>query len=192
MLRVWKIGVAVMAAMAATMFMSACQSPTDPDDIIGVDDFVEASVSPDPALAAESPDGKTYRVVRGNNQPDEILAYDWKTTFITTIRLNDQANDKDLDLAFPVDITAVSVGVKQASGGIVTPPTGGEIEHSEFLVGQSSGNRFAAANTANNFMLDVWYDLPSLRREALITVTIGLKDSENRAFTKTIDVKVAP
>ncbi len=125
-----------------SLLSGGCQSPTDPDDVIGVDDFVDASSSPDPATADAS-SGRTYRVVRGNNQPDEILEFDWKTSFTVTIRLNDTANDSDLDLAFPVDITAATVKVQQATGGIVSPPTGGELEYQDYVIAQTSGNRYA-------------------------------------------------
>jgi hypothetical protein len=182
-------GAAVL--VAASVLLVGCQSPTDPDDTLGVDDFVEASVSPDPATAAAST-GRTYRVVRGNNQPDEILEFDWKTTFTVTVRLNDKAADSDLDLAFPVDITAATVKVQQATGGIVSPPTGGDTEHQDYVIAQTSGNRYTGASTSNSITFDIWYDLPNLRKEALVTVTIGLKDTDGRTFTKTFDVRVAP
>jgi hypothetical protein len=119
-------GLLLLITMAGAPVISACQSPTDPDDTPSVDDFLETSVSPNPAIAGESTDGRTYRVVRGNNQPDEILRYDWKTSFSVTARLNDKADDEDY-LTFPVTLTSATVTVKQASGGIVTPPTGGEL-----------------------------------------------------------------
>lgn len=184
-------GLLLSITMAGAPFIAACQSPTDPDDTPSVDDFLETSASPNPAIAGESTDGRTYRVVRGNNQPDEILRYDWKTSFSVTARLNDKADDEDY-LTFPVNLTSATVTVKQASGGIVTPPTGGEVEHSEFVVTRSTSNLFAAINTSNTFDFDVWYDLPSLRKEALITVTLTFTDDDGVTFTKTVDVPVAP
>jgi hypothetical protein len=184
-------GLLLLITMAGAPFIAACQSPTDPDDTPSVDDFLETSASPNPAIAGESTDGRTYRVVRGNNQPDEILRYDWKTSFSVTARLNDKADDEDY-LTFPVNLTSATVTVKQASGGIVTPPTGGEVEHSEFVVTRSTSNLFAAINTSNTFDFDVWYDLPSLRKEALITVTLTFTDDDGVTFTKTVDVPVAP
>ena len=41
----------VMAAIGVAAVLSGCQSPTDPDDTIDVDDFVEASQTPNPAEA---------------------------------------------------------------------------------------------------------------------------------------------
>jgi hypothetical protein len=169
----------------------ACQSPTDPDQTLDVDDFVDVTVTPNPATAAES-HGRTYRVVRGNNQPDEILEFDWKATFTLAVTLNQNAGDKDLDLEFPIDITSATVKVQQASGGIVNPPTGGEVEHYESVIVQSSSNRFPGLDSSNTMTFDVWYDLPSLRRESLITVSLAFRDSSGKVFTKNVEVRVAP
>jgi hypothetical protein len=188
MLRVVKTGAAIVAA---ALLLSACQSPTDPDDTIGVDDFVEGSVTPDPVNASESNDGKTYRVPR-NNAQDDILPYDWKAAFGVNVRLNSTADDKDLDLAYPVKMTSIGVTVQQASGGVVTPPTGTDTVHSEYVVRDSTGNSYGSSNTANGFTIDLWYDLPSLRKEALITVVVGLVDDDGRTFQKSIEVKVNP
>src|SRR5262249_46038287 len=152
-----------------------------PDDNIDVDDFLEISQSPNPAIADVATDGKTYRVVRGNNQPDEVLPFDWKTNFTLFMTLNGKADDKDL-LKFPVDLTTVTLQVKQASGGIVTPPTGGETEHQDFVT-QASGNRFGSVNTSNSINFEVWYDLPSLRKEALASVTLSFKDANAKTFS---------
>jgi len=177
--------------LAVIAILGGCQSPTDPDDVIEVDDFVDAAASPDPATADAS-SGRTYRVVRGNNQPDDILEYDWKSTFTVTIRINEKAQDEDLGLEFPLDITSATVKAQQASGGIVTPPTGGEVEHSDFTIVETSGSRFGAINTSHTVTFDVWYDLPNLRKEALMTVTVALKDAEGRTFSKIKEVRVAP
>jgi hypothetical protein len=181
-------GVMVLLAACVTW---ACQSPTDHDETIDVDDFVEVAVAPNPAVAAESR-GRTYRVVRGNNQPDEILEFDWKTTFTLTVTLNQNAADSDLDLAFPVTLTSATAKVEQASGGIVSPPTGGEVEHYESVIVQASSNSFPGASSSNTMTFDVWYDLPSLRREALITVSLAFRDDEGTSFTKIAEVRVAP
>lgn len=187
----YKRGTRAAVLVAASLLLGGCQSPTDPDDTLNVDDFVDASVSPDPATADTST-GRTYRVVRGNNQPDEILEFDWKTRFAVTIRLNEKASDSDLDLAFPVDITAATVKVNQATGGILSPPTGGDTEHQDYVIAETTGNRYSGANTSNSITFDIWYDLPNLRKEALITVTIALKDTDGRTFSKNYDVRVSP
>jgi hypothetical protein len=170
---------------------AGCQSPTDPDDVLEVDDFLDMSVTPNPATAEPSTDGRTYRVVRGNNQPDDILTYDWHTTFTVGATLNGEADDED-GLEFPVDITSVTVTVKQASGGIITPPPTGEAEYSFPLISQVSGNRFASANSTVNVGVEIWYDLPSLRKEAIATVNLSFKDDDGQTFTKAYDVRIAP
>ena len=82
--------------------------------------------------------------------------------------------------------------VQQASGGIVSPPTGSETEHYETVLTQASSNRFEGVNSTNTMAFDVWYDLPSLRREALVTVSLAFRDKENKTFTKNVEVRVAP
>jgi hypothetical protein len=179
-----------VAVVMCGLWASACQSPTDPDDTLDVDDFLEIALTPNPAIASEAADGKTYRVVRGNNQPDDILLYDWKTEFTLAVTINGQADDNDA-LEFPIDITSVTVQVKQASGGIVTPPTGGETEHFTYVT-EASSNRYSAPDQTTTIAFDVWYDLPSLRREALVQVSLAMRDTEGTTFSKTYDVRVAP
>jgi hypothetical protein len=177
--------------IAAVLMAPACQSPTAASDTPSVDDFLITSVTPDPVNADAATDGKTYRVVRGNNQPDEILAFDWKTSFTVRLTLNDKADDDDY-LNFPVDITSATIKVQQASGGILSPPTGGDTEHFDYVISNTSSNRFCCVNASNETTFDVWYDLPSLRKEALITVSLAFKDTDGVAFSKSIDVRVNP
>jgi hypothetical protein len=174
--------------------IGACQSATTTDSTLKVDDFVDSSVTPSPTNAVESTDGRTYRVVRGNNQPDEILLFDWKASYTVTVSLNKNATDKDVDLSFPVEITSTSVKVEQASGGIVTTPTGGDTEHYDSVMTSASGNKIAAVGGAVTMTFDVWYDLPSLRKEAVITTSVTFKDDSDspKTFTKTIKVNVNP
>jgi hypothetical protein len=179
----------LLAFGMATVWAGACQSPTTSDDALDIDDILVVT-APGTATADVSPDAKTYRVVRGNNQPDDILAYDWKATFSVSLQFNDAADDKDA-LTFPVDLTAVTVKVQQASGGIVTAPTGGDVEHYEFVT-QASSNAFAAVGSNVGITFDVWYDLPSLRKEALVTLTLSFVDDDGTIFTKTVDMKIAP
>ncbi len=178
------------AIVLSGLASAGCQSPTDPDETLEVDDFLEVTAMPNPTTASESTDGRTYRVVRGNNQPDDILVFDWKTAFTLTATLNGRADDDDA-LEFPVKLTAVTVVVKQASGGIVTPPTGGDVEKFDYVTNADS-NVFPSVNSSVTIGLEVWYDLPSLRREALVTVSLSFTDDDGQAFTKSVDVRVSP
>ena len=170
-----------------------CQSPTAASATTNVDSFVDASISPNPAIATAST-GKSYRVVRGNNQPDEVIPYQWVTTFAVTVSLNSKSTSSDVDLTFPVTVTSVAGKVEQASGGIVTPPTGGEVEHYESIILSSSASQVSAVGGGIQMVFQVWYALPSGNREALITETISMKDSHDSAktFAKTVQIKVAP
>jgi hypothetical protein len=164
-----KCGVLVLLSM---MTFAGCQSPTEPDDVIVVDDFVEASQSPDPAEAGPG-DGRTFEKPQAE-LPSLILPYDWKVRFGVTLFVNSTAADDDLNLKFPIDITSVNIAVQQCSSGIVIPPSGDAIYAAHDVVG-STGASFGGVNTSNTLTLDVWYDLPNGRKEACIDVTVGLK-----------------
>jgi hypothetical protein len=178
----------LLSALAAV----GCQSPTDPSDTVRYDDAVDIGATPDPIAADTLTGGRTYRIVRGNNQPDDILAYDWHTVFGTTVQLNGNSSDKDLDIDFPVRVTATTLVVKQAVGGIITPPTGGDSEKFEFVTLSASGNTMSGANTPITLSFEVWYDLPSLKKEAVIQVSVSFVDNDGTTFAKTADFKVAP
>jgi hypothetical protein len=169
-----------------------CQSPTDPDDVVDYDEVLDATASPEPMLADTSTGGRTYRVVRGNNQPDDILPYDWHAIFGITLTFNDDASDSDVDIDFPVKITATTVTVKQASGGIITPPSGTDTEKSEFVILNTSSNQLSAIGTPTTTTFEIWYDLPSLRKEAVVVVTFSLTDNDGTVFQKERQISVAP
>jgi hypothetical protein len=38
----------------------------------------------------------------------------------------------------------------------------------------------------------VWYDLPNLKREALVTVALVFTDNNGATFSKAVEVSVAP
>jgi hypothetical protein len=167
--------------------LASCQSPSDPNETV---DLLDVSVTPDPS-AANGPTGRFYTVTR-TDLPDELREYDWHTTFTITVRLNEDAANENVGLDLPLDITSATVAVQQASGGIVTPPTGGQTEKYEFVIAQSSSNRFTAIGGTVTMTFDVWYDLPNLRREALVNVTLGFRDDDTFSFSEVVPVKVGP
>ena len=183
--------VAVLCAVAALTAV-ACQNPNNPTDTIDYSEALEITVDPDPIAADNRTGGKMYRVVRGNNQPDEMLPYDWHAVFTSTLVLNDNANSDDLDLDFPVRITGATLVVKQATGGIITPPSGTEKEAFEYVPLSASGNQFPAIATPITLSFEMWYDLPSLRRESVVTLTYAFVDNDGTSFQRIVDFKVAP
>jgi hypothetical protein len=172
--------------LAACCFV-ACQSPTDPDE---VPDYLEVAVSPDPAPAT-GPTGRFYVVTKADGT-DERREYDWKATFTVTVRLTSAALDDNVGIELPVDVTAATIRVQQASGGIVTPPTGSEMERYEFVITNSTSNRFVAVDTDVSMTFDVWYDLPNERREALVTAQLSFRDDGNFSFQENVPVRIAP
>jgi hypothetical protein len=188
MLRIVRTGVLAVCAAA----LAGCQSPTEPDDTIVVDDFVEASQAPNPAEAGTG-DGRTYEKPQ-TELPSLFLPYDWKVRFGVTLLVNATATDDDLNLQFPIEITSVNIAVQQCSSGIVIPPSGDAIYATHDVV-SSTGNSFNAVNATNTLTLDVWYDLPNGRKEACIDVTVGLKwkndDNVEITGSKVVRVRVA-
>ena len=182
----------VMWAVIGACVVAGCQKPTDPSDVIDFDEVVDVTVTPNPIQADTQTGGRTYRVVRGNNQPDDILPYDWHTVFSATVTFNDKANDDDVDITFPVRLTATTLTVKQAVGGIITPPSGSDVEKYEFTPLSATGNQFAGVATPISLAFELWYDLPNLRKEAVVTLSFAFVDDEGVTFQKVMDVNVAP
>jgi hypothetical protein len=165
---------ALLTALLAAAF-TGCDAPTESTSL-----EVNLTASPDPAQPTAST-GVTYKVEGQDDEPDEIRAYPWKTSFVVTIQETG---------GLAVDITAVTLKVQQASGGIVIAPSGGEVEYFKFN-SSASGNR-VTANGSASVGFEVWYDLPNEGREALVTVTLGFKDDDDRTYSDAIAVKVAP
>ena len=188
----WKRSARAVFAVMMVMASPACQNPSSPDDTVNYNEALDISVAPDPIVADGSTGGKTYRVVRGNNQPDELLPYDWHAVFSSTLVLNDKANDEDLDLDFPVRVTGATLAVKQATGGIITPPSGTDKEAFEYVPLGATGNQFSSIANPITLSFEMWYDLPSLRRECVVTLTYSLVDNDGTGFSRSVDFKVAP
>lgn len=176
---------------AAALPLAGCQSPSDSNDSLKVDDFLDIS-APANVDANTDTQGRTYRVVRGNNQPDEIVPFEYHTAFNLAATINSKATDKSIDLDFPVKLSSASVKVEQASGGIVSPPTGGEVEHYDSVPSNVSGNSYPNANSTISMTYDVFFKLPSGRKEALVSVTLSFVDDSNVAFSKVVQVRVNP
>ena len=176
----------------ALAFTAACQSPTEADSTISYDDIVDVTSNPVTVIADTNTEGRTYRIVRGNNQPDDILAYDWHAGFDVSINFINNATDDDVDMAFPVKLVATALAVKQASGGIITTPTGSDTEHYEFLTSNASSNQVTGVNSPIAMHFEVWYDLPSLRKEAVIQLTFTFTDDDGASFQRVASIQVAP
>jgi len=165
---------AALFVIAATT-LGACSAPTSPTTL-------SVTLTSAPATITASPStGVTYTIVGDATHPDQIVEYPWVTSF--TVNMQETGG-------LAVDITAVSLVVHQASGGIVIAPSGGAIEHYQFN-STASGNHLNAHGTAS-VSFQVWYDLPNKGREALVTVSFSFKDANNNTYSQSIDVKIAP
>jgi hypothetical protein len=184
---------AVLLAGVAAVSLSGCQKTDDTTTTLKVDDFVSAAITPNPA-SADGPTSVTYRVVIGNNQPDEIRTYQYHVPFGIGLVINNNATNKSVNLSFPVTVTSASAVVHQAAGGIIVPPSSTDAEYSKCNLAGSSGSTIGAVNGTINMNWECWYTLPSQKKEAVAVVTINFMDdtSTPKTFTKTVNVTVAP
>ena len=179
----------LLSALAAV----GCQNPTDPTDTIRFDEAVDIAANPDPITADDQTGGRTYRIVRGNNQPDDILAYDWHTVFSANISLNANADDDDLDIDYPgprrrhhADHQAGDRRHRDAAERQRQREV--RVRHARAPAATSS----TRINTPITLSFEAWYDLPSLRKEAIVQVSASFVDDDGSAFQKVVDIKVAP
>jgi len=163
------------AVLVLATVLAACDAPTGPSEL-----DVELTASPDPSVALRS-SGVFYTIEGGSDEPDETREYPWRTSFVVNLK------EKG---GLGVSITTVNVNVKQASGGIVITPTGGEVEHYQFN-SSASGNRLPANGSAS-VGFEVWYDLPNRGAEALVTVGFSFRDDDDYTHTDSIEVRVVP
>jgi hypothetical protein len=152
-----------------------CDAPTEPTTL-----EVDLSYAPNPATASAST-GVTYTIAATDTKPEEVKEYPWRSSFTVTIAETG---------GLAVDITAVNLVVKQASGGIVITPSGGSIERFQFN-SSASGNRLSANGSAS-IGFDVWYELPNKGREALVTVGLSFRDDDNNSYSDSVDIRIAP
>jgi hypothetical protein len=161
-----------VTVVAAAVLLSACHSPTDEASTL------DLTGTPNPAPA--QPASGVFYTIRGDStHPDQTLQYPWVASFTCIAKQTGGVG---------MSITGVAVKVQQATGGIVTPPTTGDVEHYQFT-SHASGNRLEKNGTAS-VDFQVWYDLPNKGREALATVTFSLYDDNNFSITKTVSVQM--
>jgi hypothetical protein len=171
--------VLILLPLAATFGLGGCSSPTSSSPTFDV----ALTADPDPANGT-GPTGVTYKVTNADDTVS-TYEYDWRTIF--TVRIQEKAG-------LALDITQLNATVQQATGGIVIPPSGGEQVYYKFS--SSSSVNHVNANGTADVGFDVFYDLPNLKREALVTVSFAFKytdsNDQDYTYTKTLDVRVAP
>jgi hypothetical protein len=167
--------VTLAALLMAAPWMVGCDDSTSSD----TSEEATFTFSPDPAIAVQSTDGKTYTIVGDDTHPDQIIKYPWKTTF--TVTMEETAG-------VGRDITAMNISVKQATSGVVITPAGSESEHYDYLSHATSNRLEAKGKTSVTF--DVWYDLPNDGKEGLIAVTFSYTDDNDSSFSESAQVQV--
>jgi hypothetical protein len=62
----------------------------------------------------------------------------------------------------------------------------------EFITLNATGNQLGGTNQPVSLSYEVWYDLPSLRKEAVVTMAVSFVDNDGTTFQKSVDFTVAP
>ena len=165
--------------LLAVAFLDGCSSPTDSDPEFDV----TFTASADPTIATPST-GVQYKVTDADDTVS-YYDYDYRTSFSVNIKENN---------GMVLDITSINLTVQQATGGIVVTPSGGDQVYYKF--NSSAVTNHINAKGSADVGFDVWYDLPSQGKEALITVsfTFEYEDDDDNTYTysDTATVKVAP
>lgn len=176
------------ALTAAALTLAGCQSPTAASTTTncgnnGSTCVITFTMSPSPTSAFDATSqGVTY-VLTHNNAPDTNQVFPWETQFTLNMK-NTQATG--------VKITAVTVRVQQASSGIVITPTTSDVEHYTFNSQPANGSSRIEGNSTNALNFSVWYVLPNLGKEALITVSLSFQDDNNVSLSGVETDNVAP
>jgi hypothetical protein len=167
--------VPAISLLAAAALLPACNAPTSSSPTLEV----TITSNPDPTTAT-GPTGVQYKVTN----PDDSVTYfeyDYRTSFTLTVQETG---------GMALDITALNLTIQQATGGIVITPSGGDQVY--FKYSSQAPTNHINANSSASVGFDVWYDLPSGGREALITVGFSFQDGDDNKYSATAQVKVAP
>lgn len=167
--------VSAFVLITAVALLPACSAPTSSSPTLEV----TITSNPDPATAS-GPTGVQYKVTNADDSVS-IYEYDYRTSFSVTVQETGGT---------ALDVTALNLTVQQATGGIVIPPSGGDQIYFKF--NSAAPTNRINANGSASVGFDVWYDLPSGAREALVTVGFTFQDDDDNVFSATAQVKVAP
>jgi hypothetical protein len=159
-------------AVALALSLPACDAPTSSTSL-----DVDLSAA---TAVAEASSGVSYTIEGDENEDDQIVEYPWRTSFVVTALETG---------GVPVNVTSVSLSVRQASGGIIIAPSGGKTERYEFD-SSATTNRLEANETVQ-IAFQVWYELPNGGHEALVTVTMGFRDDDGRTYTGSVEAIVS-
>ena len=167
--------VSAFVLITAAALLPACSAPTSSSPTLEV----TITSNPDPA-SASGPTGVQYKVTNADDTVS-IYEYDFRTSFSITVQETG---------GMALDVTALNLTVQQATGGIVIPPSGGDQIYFKF--NSAAPTNRINANGSASVGFDVWYDLPSGGREALVTVGFSFEDEDDNVYSTTAQVKVAP
>jgi len=160
---------AILASLAA--WLAGCSSPTD-----ATSTAAEVTLSASPANAQPS-SGRFYIVQGDVNNPDQTLQYPFQTSFSVSLAESGGTT---------VDIISINLKIQQATNGIITPPTNGQVEYYEFLSSASASQ--LPGNGQGTVGFQAWFALPNKGRECVATVTLSFVDRKGTASDTSDDI----
>jgi ABC-type glycerol-3-phosphate transport system substrate-binding protein len=138
-----------------------------------------ASPSPSPSPVTVTVSGVTASGDTATATPSSDSAYTWAATF--TVTLKETAG-------VAATVRSLSANLQQAAGGIViTPPTG---LTEKFRFNVNAGTNTLAASGELPIDFQFFYTLPNGGRQALVTVTFNLVDTNGAQIQVSATVKV--
>jgi hypothetical protein len=138
-----------------------------------------ASPSPSPSPVTVTVSGVTASGDTATATPSPDSNYTWSATF--TVTLKETAG-------VAATVRSLAANLQQAAGGIViTPPTG---QSEKFRFNVNAGSNALPASSELPIDFQFFYTLPNGGRQALVTVTFNLVDTNGAQIQVTATVKV--
>lgn len=138
-----------------------------------------ASPSPSPSPVTVTVSGVTASGDTATATPSSDSAYTWSASF--TVTLKETAG-------VAATVRSLAANLQQAAGGIVITPPTGQAEKFRFNVG--AGTNTLPANGELPIDFQFFYTLPNGGRQALVSVTFNLVDTNGAQIQVTATVKV--
>jgi hypothetical protein len=138
-----------------------------------------ASPSPSPSPVTVTVSGVTASGDTATATPSSDSRYTWSARF--TVTLTETAG-------VAATVRSLAANLQQAAGGIVITPPTGQSESFRFEVNAGTNALAASSNLPLEFQF--FYTLPNGGRQALVTVTFNLVDTNGAAIQVQAQVKV--
>ena len=168
----------LMGLLAAGLSLAACsETPLEPTDAMAPVEPVFISTAPDPVYAVPST-GMTFV------EDDQVREYAFLASFHLILRGNPERE-------IGVSVSSDSILLQQLLTTPVVGPGGGVDRERYDYESRAEGDRIEPGGETTR-AFDVWYTLPSGRREAIINITLNFVDDLGITFERVQRITVEP